>query len=242
MIDRINTGSACVRAGNIAILRAMPRATPDPPVAADLVAALPAPLRDLAAMGVVRRFRANTTLIVEGDQGDTLFVILSGSLRIFCADPDGREITLAIYGPGDYVGEMSLDGGVRSASVCTEEASVCAVVSGQSLRQHLAANVEFSLELIRRLIRRTRLATESARSLALLDAYGRLVRLLDGLAVARADGKRMVGQRLTHKNIAERIGCSRELVSRLLKDLQQGGYVALEAQHYVLMKKLPAKW
>lgn len=220
----------------------MPRATPDPPVAADLVAALPAPLRDLAAMGVVRRFRANTTLIVEGDQGDTLFVILSGSLRIFCADPDGREITLAIYGPGDYVGEMSLDGGVRSASVCTEEASVCAVVSGQSLRQHLAANVEFSLELIRRLIRRTRLATESARSLALLDAYGRLVRLLDGLAVARADGKRMVGQRLTHKNIAERIGCSRELVSRLLKDLQQGGYVALEAQHYVLMKKLPAKW
>jgi CRP/FNR family cyclic AMP-dependent transcriptional regulator len=220
----------------------MPRATPDPPVAADLVAALPAPLRDLAAMGVVRRFRANTTLIVEGDQGDTLFVILSGSLRIFCADPDGREITLAIYGPGDYVGEMSLDGGVRSASVCTEEASVCAVVSGQSLRQHLAANFEFSLELIRRLIRRTRLATESARSLALLDAYGRLVRLLDGLAVARADGKRMVGQRLTHKNIAERIGCSRELVSRLLKDLQQGGYVALEAQHYVLMKKLPAKW
>jgi CRP/FNR family cyclic AMP-dependent transcriptional regulator len=220
----------------------MPRATPDLPVAADLVAALPAPLRDLAAMGVVRRFRANTTLIVEGDQGDTLFVILSGSLRIFCADPDGREITLAIYGPGDYVGEMSLDGGVRSASVCTEEASVCAVVSGQSLRQHLAANFEFSLELIRRLIRRTRLATESARSLALLDAYGRLVRLLDGLAVARADGKRMVGQRLTHKNIAERIGCSRELVSRLLKDLQQGGYVALEAQHYVLMKKLPAKW
>jgi CRP/FNR family transcriptional regulator, cyclic AMP receptor protein len=220
----------------------MPRAPHDLPAAADLVATLPAPLRDLAAMGVVRRFRANTTLIAEGDQGDTLFVILSGSLRIFCADPGGREITLAIYGPGDYVGEMSLDGGVRSASVCTEEASVCAVVSGQSLRQHLAANFEFSLELIRRLIRRTRLATESARSLALLDAYGRLVRLLDGLAVARADGARMVAQRLTHKNIAERIGCSRELVSRLLKDLQRGGYVALEAQRYVLLKKLPAKW
>jgi CRP/FNR family cyclic AMP-dependent transcriptional regulator len=220
----------------------MPHAPQNLPATADLVATLPAPLRDLAAMGVVRRYRANTMLIVEGDQGDTLFVILSGSLRIFCADPNGREITLAIYGPGEYVGEMSLDGGVRSASVCTEEASVCAVVSGQSLRQHLATNFEFSLELIRRLIRRTRLATESARSLALLDAYGRLARLFDGLAVARADGTRMVAQRLTHKDIAERIGCSRELVSRLLKDLQQGGYVALEAQRYVLMKKLPAKW
>jgi CRP/FNR family cyclic AMP-dependent transcriptional regulator len=148
--------------------------------AADLLAALPAPLRDLAAQGAVRHYRANTTLIEEADRGDTLFIVLSGSLRIFCSDPNGREITLAIYGPGEYVGEMSLDGGPRSASVCTETASVCAVVGGQSLRQHLATNPEFTLELIQRLIRRTRLATENARSLALLDAYGRLARLFAG--------------------------------------------------------------
>jgi CRP/FNR family cyclic AMP-dependent transcriptional regulator len=212
------------------------------PAAADLLAILPAPLRELAAQGTVRRYRANTTLIEEGDRGDTLFVVLSGSLRIFCADLNGREITLGFYGPGEYVGEMSLDGGLRSASVTTEEASVCAVVTGQALRQHLATNPEFTLELIRRLIRRTRLATESARSLALLDAYGRLVRLLDGLAVARADGTRVVEQKLTHQDIAQRIGCSRELVSRLLKDLQKGGYVAREAQRYTLLRKLPAKW
>jgi CRP/FNR family cyclic AMP-dependent transcriptional regulator len=208
----------------------------------DLLAKLPAPLRDLAAQGAVRHYRANTTLIEEGDRGDTLFIVLSGSLRIFCSDPNGREITLAIYGPGEYVGEMSLDGGPRSASVSTEEASVCAVVGGQSLRQHLAANPEFTLELIQRLIRRTRLATENARSLALLDAYGRLVRLFDGLAAARADGTRLIAQRLTQKDIGQRIGCSRELVTRLLKDLQQGGYVALEAQRYTLLRKLPAKW
>lgn len=212
------------------------------PADADLLAALPASLRELAAQGAIRRYRANTTLIEEGDRGDTLFMVLSGALRIFCSDPNGREITLGIYGPGEYVGEMSLDGGPRSASVSTEEASVCAVVSGQSLRQHLAANPEFTLELIQRLIRRTRLATESARSLALLDAYGRLVRLLEGLAVARADGTRVVAQRLTHQNIAQRIGCSRELVSRLLKDLQQGGYVTVEAQRYTLLRKLPPKW
>lgn len=219
----------------------MPPARKTPP-AANPLAILPAPLRDLAAHGALRRYRANTTLIEEGDRGDSLFVVLSGSLRIFCADPNGREITLAIYGPGEYVGEMSLDGGPRSASVSTEEASLCAVVSGEALRQHLAVNPEFTLELIQRLIRRTRLATESARSLALLDAYGRLVRLFDRLAVARADGTRVLAQRLTHRNIAQRIGCSRELVSRLLKDLQQGGYVALEAQRYALLRKLPAKW
>lgn len=220
----------------------MPPARNKEPAVDDLLAVLPAPLRDLAAQGTIRHYRANTTLIEEGDRGDTLFVVLSGSLRIFCSDPNGREITLAIYGPGEYVGEMSLDGGPRSASVCTEEASVCAVVSGQSLRQHLAVNPEFTLELIQRLIRRTRLATESARSLALLDAYGRLVRLFDGLAVARADGRRVLAQRLTHQEIARRIGCSRELVSRLLKDLLLGGYIALEAQRYSLLRKLPAKW
>jgi CRP/FNR family cyclic AMP-dependent transcriptional regulator len=220
----------------------VPSAPKVPSPDADLLAALPAPLRDLAARGTMRRYRANTTLIEEQDRGDTLFIVLSGSLRIFCADPSGREITLAIYGPGEYVGEMSLDGGRRSASVAAEEASVCAVVTGHTLRQHLAANPEFTLELIQRLIRRTRLATESARSLALLDAYGRLVRLFDGLAIARADGTRVLAQKLTHLEISQRIGCSRELVSRLLKDLQQGGYLAVEAQRYTLVKKLPAKW
>ncbi len=220
----------------------MPQSRKIPSTDADLLAALPGPLRELAAQGTLRRYRANTTLIEEEDRGDTLFVVLGGSLRIFCSDPNGREITLAIYGPGEYVGEMSLDGGPRSASVSTEEASVCAVVSGQALRQHLAANPEFTLELIQRLIRRTRLATASARSLALLDAYGRLARLFDGLAVARPDGSRQVAQRLTHQDIARRIGCSRELVSRILKDLQQGGYIAVDAQRYTLLRKLPAKW
>lgn len=220
----------------------MPSTQNTPAADAELLAALPEHLRVLASQGTIRRYRKNTTLIEEADRGDTLFIVLGGRLRIFCADPNGREITLAIYGPGEYVGEMSLDGGARSASVATEEASVCAVVTGQSLRQHLAANPEFTLELIRRLIRRARLATESARSLALLDAYGRLVRLFDVLAVAGSEGRRSITQRLTHQDIAQRIGCTRELVSRLLKDLQQGGYVAVEAQRYTLVRRLPAKW
>lgn len=212
------------------------------PSDASLLAGMPATARELAAHGVIRSYRARTVLIGEGDQGDAVFVVLLGVLRIFCSAANGREITLALYGPGEYVGEMSLDGGVRSASVVTETACVCAVVSGHALRQHLAQDAAFALDLIQRLIRRTRLTTDSARSLALLDAYSRLTKLFDALAVSRADGTRMVVERLTHQDISQRVGCSRELVSRLLKDLVKGGYLALELRQYVLLKRLPARW
>ena len=207
-----------------------------------LFAALPPLIGELARQGTVRRYRANTTLITEGERGETVFVILSGTLRIFCSDDTGHEITLALYGPGEYVGEMSLDGGLRSANVVTETACICSVIGGAAFVAHLNAHPAFCIELIRRLIGRARLATESARGLALLDAYGRLVRLFDLLAVSSGDGRRIVAERLTHLAIARRIGCTRELVSRILKDLETGGYLKVEDRRYVLIKKLPSKW
>ena len=218
--------------------------TPAAPAESDqaLVKALPPLIRALAVKGILRRYRAKTTLIEEGDHGDTLFVVVSGLLRIYCSDARGHEITLALYGPGEYVGEMSLDGAPRTASVATETASLCATVSGQALRQHLAENPAFALELITRLIRRTRLATESARSMALLDAYGRLTRLFDGLAVTAADGARRIEQKLTHLAISQRIGCSRELVSRILKDLETGGYISGKNHQYDLLRTFPSRW
>ena len=163
-------------------------------------------------------------------------------MRIFCSDGSGKEITLAVYGPGEYVGEMSLDGGLRSASVTTETITVCSIVSNMTLRAYIAEHPQFALDLIRRLIRRTRLATASARSLALFDSYGRIKQLFDNLAEARADGKRLVSERLTHMAIAQRIGCTRELVSRLLKELETSGFILTENRHYVLLQELPVKW
>src|SRR5690606_2009220 len=136
----------------------------------------------LAALGVARRYRRGALLIQEGDTGDTLYVVLQGRLRAFVADNQGRELTLGMYGPLEYVGEMSLDGGPRSANVEAAEASTCAVVSRATLLDYIAAHPEFALELMARLIRRARLATDSARSVALIDVYGRLVRLLNDLA------------------------------------------------------------
>ena len=203
---------------------------------------LSASLRMLAARGVSRRYRKGTLLIEEGDRGDTLFIVLSGSVKAFSSDNRDREIVYGVYGPGEYMGELSLDGGPRSASVVTLEATTCAVVTRQALREHIAASPDFAFELLERLIRRVRLATHSARSMALLDVYGRVVQLLNQLAVTQLDGSRTIADRLTHREIASRVGCSREMVSRLLKDLKGGGYLDQRAGHIMLARTLPAHW
>ena len=196
----------------------------------------------LAQLGMARRYRKGSLLIQEGDVGETLFVIQAGRVRAFSADERGREITLGLYGPGDYVGEMALDGGPRSASVEAVEATTCSVVTRELLRGFIAEHPEFAFEIMKRLIQRARLATESARTMALIDVYGRLTRLLDQLAQRQPDGTRMLTERLTHQDIANHIACSREMVSRLLKDLSTGGYTTLRDRRLVLLKTLPARW
>jgi CRP/FNR family cyclic AMP-dependent transcriptional regulator len=199
-------------------------------------------LRVLARRGELRRYRKGVLLIQEGDRGDTLYIVLSGSVKAFSIDDRDREITYGTYGPGEYLGEMSLDGGPRSASVITLEATQCAVVTRQTLREHIAADPQFAFELLERVIRRVRVLTENARGLALLDVYGRLVRVLNSLALPLPDGRHAVPVRLTHQDLANRVGASREMVSKLMKDLARGGYVATESGRFVVLKPLPASW
>ncbi|NDZ13332.1 Crp/Fnr family transcriptional regulator [Variovorax sp. WS11] len=209
---------------------------------ADPLAELPPQIQKLAALGVQRRYRKHAMLIEEGDQGGTVYIVLSGRLRAFVSDARGREVTLGLHGPGEYVGEMSLDGGPRSASVQAMGSTLCAVVTRETMLRHLALDPELARELIIRLIRRARLATESARSMALLDVYSRLRLLLEGRAEAQADGTRVVIERLTHQAIASEIGCSREMVSRLLKDLENGGYLLVQHRTLILQRPLPQRW
>lgn len=199
-------------------------------------------LIELASRGEVRRYRKGTLLIQEGDHGDTIFIIQSGRLRAFSAGDNDREITYGVYGAGEYMGEISLDGGPRSASVITLETTVCSVVSRRTLERFLSERPAFAFELLAKVIRRARTATLGTRQLALNDVYGRLKGLLDGLATAHTDGTRRVGERLTHQEMANRLGCSREMVSRLMKDLERGGYVDVQEHHIVLLKNLPQKW
>lgn len=204
--------------------------------------ALPDALAELTARAAVRRYRKNALLIQEGDQGDTLFIIVSGRLRAFSMGDKEREITYGVYGPGEYIGEMSLDGGPRSASVIALEASVCAVVARSTLEAFIAERPAFAFELLAKVIRRARAATLNARQLALNDVYGRLRLLLESLAVQRADGTRHITERLTHKDMSNRLGCSREMVSRLTKDLERGQLLVMTDQGMDLAATLPMRW
>ena len=217
------------------------RMTSQPAAAAVNIDVLPPPLRALAARGVPRSYRKGTLIIEEGSEGDTLYLLLAGRVKAFSSDARGRELIYGIYDAGDYFGEMSLDGGPRSASVMAETACTCAVLTRQTLREHIKAEPEFAFELIGRVIRRARMATQSARSLALLDVYGRLVTVLNDLS--RDDhGVRRVSPRPTHADLAARIGCSREMVSRLMADLIRGGYLVRERNDLRIASNLPARW
>jgi CRP/FNR family cyclic AMP-dependent transcriptional regulator len=211
-----------------------PRTDPFAPLAEET-------LRAMASSGVVRKFPKNAVLINEGDQGDSIYIVLSGKVKVFASNEAGKEVVIDFHGPGEYVGEMSLDGAPRSASVVTVEPTACAVVSRAQFRDFILAYPDFALHLIGKLIERARLATENLKSLALSDVYGRLVRLLDSLAEER-DGRRVIPEKLTQQDIAERVGASRDMISRLLKDLVAGGYLAIEGRRIAILKRLPPAW
>ena len=207
------------------------------------IEALADPLvRDLARGGQVRSMARNAVFIQEGEKGDSLYVILSGRVKVFVADADGREMVLDFHGPGDYVGEMSLDGRPRSASVMAVEPTVCSALTRDALRAAIVANPDLAMSLVCTLIERVRIATEKVRNLALMDVYGRVARLLLSLAVEQPDGKWVVPERLTQQDIADRVGASRDMVSRIFKDLTTGGYVTVVDRQITINRKPPARW
>jgi CRP/FNR family cyclic AMP-dependent transcriptional regulator len=199
-------------------------------------------LRALARQGVPRTYAKGRLLIEEDELGDTLYIILTGRLRAFASADNGREITYGHYGPGEYVGEMSLDGGPRSASVEATERCVCAVITRRTLEAFIAEHPAFAFELLAKVIRRARAATLTARQMALNDVYGRLRGVLDELAEPFEGDLRIIRERITHQDLAHRIGCSREMVSRIIKDLERGGHVRIEDRRIVIVRDPPPRW
>lgn len=198
-------------------------------------------LRALASRGVVRRYKKGATLIQEGDSGDAIFIVLDGRVKVYASNDADREIVISELGAGEYVGEMSLDGGPRSASVQALVPTTCSCIARQTLSTFIGEHPEFAFQLISKVIARVRVTTATVKSLALLDVYGRVARLLTDLAVER-DGARSVPHELTHQDIADRVGSSREMVSRILKDLVAGGYVSVDRKIITLQRPLPPAW
>lgn len=197
----------------------------------------------LASRGVRYTYRKGRLLIAEGERGDAIYIVLSGRLRAFSADPArDREITYGTYGPGEYVGEMSLDGGLRSASVEAVQRSECALVSRATLMDFIAEQPAFAFELLAKVIGRARAATLSARQMALNDCYGRLRAVLNDMAGAADRGERQIPDPPTHLQLSRQIGSTRPMVTRLLGDLVRSGHLRVERTAWVLARELPARW
>ena len=198
-------------------------------------------LASLSQFAITKHFPRSNVIVNEGDPTDAVYIILEGRVRIYLADHKGKEVTLNVQGAGEYFGEMTLDGGPRSASVMTLEPCRFMIVPRESLLDFFTNHPEFAMNLVHKLISRVRALTERVKSLALQDVYGRFRGMLEELAIEQ-DGVRVVEGPMTQSDIASRIGASREMVSRILSDLKTGGYVTQARQRIVLHKKLPAEW
>jgi CRP/FNR family cyclic AMP-dependent transcriptional regulator len=200
-----------------------------------------AQLAALGPQGVERSYPKSTIIVAEGDLTDSLYIVLEGRVKAYVSDEHGHEVVLSTQGPGEYFGEMVLDEGPRSASIVTLEPSRFLVVSKSDFRAFVAANPAFAVSLIEKLIHRVRILTANVKSLALMDVYGRVARLLLEMSDEQ-EGKLVIQERLTQQEIANRVGASREMVSRILKDLTVGGYLAIERSRMVLNRRPPAHW
>jgi CRP/FNR family cyclic AMP-dependent transcriptional regulator len=198
-------------------------------------------LRKFAPHGTTRAFPKQAVILNEGDETDSLYILLSGRVKAFMAGEDGREVVLNVIEAGDYFGELVLDGGPRAASVMTLEPCRVFIIPRGDVEGLLAGNPVFARDLIRKLIGKVRSLTAKVFDLALKDVYGRFVRFVEENAVER-DGGRVISERLTQHEIAARIGGSREMVSRILRDLAAGEYIAVDAKRIRILKKLPPRW
>jgi CRP/FNR family cyclic AMP-dependent transcriptional regulator len=198
-------------------------------------------LHAISAHAQTRAFPRNAVVLNEGDRTDSLYIILEGRVKVFVSDPDGKEVVLSTQGAGEYFGEMALDEGPRSASIMTLEPCRFLVVPQADFKDFLEKNPAVAVRVIQKLIHRVRALTENVKSLALMDVYGRIAHLLLELAIER-EGKLMIAERLTQKDIASRVGASREMVSLILKDLTAGGYIRQDGHALIIERTPPPRW
>ena len=200
-------------------------------------------LESLSQSVVLRAYPKNTVIINEGDLADSLYIIDSGRVKVYCSDKNGKEFIMNTLGVGDYFGELALlDDDKRSASVRTLEKSNFCIIYKDDFSRVLDEQPNIAKTLIRNLTRRVRKLTLDVKSLALQDVYGRVANVLNDLATLRDPSSSIITEKLTQQDIADRVGASREMVARILKDLTIGDYISFEGRQIVIHGKLPAEY
>jgi len=195
-----------------------------------LFAVLPENQLVLLTSSVTRkRIPRGTAIIAAGDVTESLYVVIAGRLKVMISDDEGREVILSILGPNEFFGEMGLiDDHPRSASVVAIEPCEVLTLSKRDFNKCLKDNFEMAMTVMRGLVKRLREADQKIGSLALMDVYGRVARLLLEMSEV-VDGQKVVTKKLAKQDIAKMIGASREMVSRVMKDLQAAGSIEVRA-------------
>ncbi|HEY8067959.1 MAG TPA: cyclic nucleotide-binding domain-containing protein [Burkholderiales bacterium] len=196
-------------------------------------------LRALAAMVMRRNAPRGSAIMHAGDPTDSLYIVVSGRLKVMMGEADGKEVILGILGPGEFFGEMGLvDDSPRSATVVAIEPCELLSISKRVFKKCLVENVEVALAVLRVVVRRLREADRKIGSLAMLDVYGRVARLLLDMS-EDVNGQKVVTKRLTKQDIARMVGASREMVSKVMKDLEMSGYFEVRGSTIVLRDTMP---
>jgi CRP/FNR family cyclic AMP-dependent transcriptional regulator len=190
--------------------------------------------------GAIRRkVKKNVIVINEGDESDSMYIITSGRVKVFLNDENGKEIVVNDMGEGDHFGEYAmLDGSERSASIITTEPCEFLVFSKGTIIKTFRDNPDTAFDLIKDLVSRVRELTFTVKNLALMDVYGRVANTLLSFA-SEQDGVLITEIRLTQQEIANRVGASREMVARIMKDLEVGGYISKKGKHIIINETLP---
>ena len=185
-------------------------------------------------MAVSRKVTKNTTIVRVGDRTDALYVIVSGSAKVLNRDIEGREVILTLLKAGECFGEMGLiDGATRSADVLANEGCELLVIAKSDFTKALADNIDLCLNIMKSLVLRLREANRKIESLALMDVYGRVAKLLLDFSELEGDA-RVIKRKVSKQDMAKMVGASREMVSRVMKDLESSGYIRVEEGRIVL--------
>ncbi|MBC7377840.1 MAG: Crp/Fnr family transcriptional regulator [Burkholderiaceae bacterium] len=186
---------------------------------------------------IKRRFKRGELIVEQGKKSNALFIVLTGRARVLTADARGREVILATMQPGDYIGEMSLiDNEPHSASVRAEVQTDALVLGRTEFARCLPENSSMAYAVMKGLVQRLRHADRKIESLALMDVYGRVARALLEFAVPDNDGQLFIRDKISRQDIAKMVGASREMVSRVMKDLEERGFIETRENGSMIVK------
>ncbi len=198
-------------------------------------------LEQIAGLVKTRSFKKNSVIVTQGQESNSFYIVLSGRLRVFRDDEDGNEVILNDLQGTSWFGELAiLADTTRSASVMTLEPTQLGIISQHDLNRLLVENPNLTLGIAKFLARRVVELTEDVSDLAMLDVYGRVARTLE--KHAKEENGKLITGRFTHQEIAAMVGASREMISKILKELKIGGYINMEGKRIILEKKLPKAW